>query len=197
LKEVQFLSQCPKTDWCKRKHSLFTNAVSGSTPESIPLSTMTRINLVRPEDLADQHLFAEWRESKMIVPAALRSIKAGTEKKDISPKYTLNTGHVKFFFNKLYFVRRRFEALGAELILRGYDIKPFDFSNTDYVRAYGQISQDIMWEPTKSEIQINIDRIAQRLNERPDWYRWYGHIMPPSFFIERYNQQLVVDELVG
>jgi len=157
---------------------------------------MTRINLVRPEDLADQHLFAEWRESKMIVPAALRSLKAGTATKDISSKYTLNSGHVKFFFDKLHFVRRRYVALGYELKNRNYDIKPFEFGNDDYYHVYDRIPQH-RWEPSKDEIKINIERIAQRLSERPNWYRYYGDVYSPDFFIDRYNQQLLIDAIEG
>lgn len=160
---------------------------------------MTRINLVRPEDLADQHLFAEWREIKMIVPAAKRSLQTQTLTKvcgKIGPKYTLNAGHVTFFYNKLPFLKGRFGKLTDELLQRGFDITPFDFETPDYTNVWLRISQTT-WQPTKADIQVNIERIAQRLNERPDWYRYYGDVYSPDFFIDRYNQQLLVDTLTA
>lgn len=158
---------------------------------------MTRINLVHPSDLADQHLFAEWREIKMIVPAARRSLKTQHVSKvveKIGPQYTLNTGHVTFFYNKLPFLKDRFSILTDELLQRRFDITPFDFETSDYTSVWLQISQ-VEWQPTKKDIQVNIDRIAQRLNERPDWYRYYGDVYSPDFFIDRYNQRLLVDML--
>lgn len=37
---------------------------------------MTRINLVPPEELMDQHLFAEFREIKMVPKSLRRSLQA-------------------------------------------------------------------------------------------------------------------------
>ncbi len=158
---------------------------------------MTRINLVRPEDLADQHLFAEWREIKMIAPAAKRSLQTQTITKvveKIGPQYTLNAGHVTFFYNKLPFLKERFGRLTDELLQRGFDITPFDFETPDYTHVWLRISQ-MTWQPTKTDVQVNIERIATRLNERPNWYRYYGDVYSPDFFIDRYTQQLLVDTL--
>jgi deoxyribonuclease (pyrimidine dimer) len=158
---------------------------------------MTRINLVRVEDLADQHLFAEWREIKMIVPAALRSLNARTANeilKSIPSVYTLNIGHVTFFYDKLPFLRNRFEELTDEVLQRGFKITPFDFVTADYDQVHHRLGGK-SWSPTKQDIQVNIDRIAQRLNERPSWYRYYGDVYSPDFFIDRYNQQLLFDTI--
>lgn len=158
---------------------------------------MTRVNLVHVEDLADQHLFAEWREIKMIVPAAKRSLLAQPVIKiyeKISPKYTLNTGHVTFFYNKLPFLTDRFRKLTDELYQRGFEITPFNFETEDYDFVWGHIEQ-IPWHPTKDDILVNIERIVQRLNERPDWYRYYGDVYSPDFFADRYQQQLLVDTI--
>ena len=159
---------------------------------------MTRINLVYVKDLADQHLFAEWREIKMIAPAATRSLVAQPVVKiydKISPHYTLNAGHVIFFYNKLLFLKTRFEELTNELYQRGFDITPFNFETEDYKLVSARLSQIPNWQPTKQDIQVNIDRIAQRLNERPSWYRFYGDMYSPDFFIDRYNQQLLFDTI--
>ena len=159
---------------------------------------MTRINLVYVKDLADQHLFAEWREIKMIAPAAKRSLAArpiAAIYESILPQYTLNTGHVTFFYNKLLFLKARFEELTNELHQRGFDIAPFDFETEDYKLVSDRLSQIPNWQSIKQEIQVNIERISQRLNEKPTWYRYYGDVYSPDFFIDRYNQQLLFDTI--
>lgn len=158
---------------------------------------MTRINLVKPSDLADQHLFAEWREIKMIAPAANRSLKTRPVSeivKGISKEYTLNAGHVTFFYDKLTFLSLRFEELTYELMQRGYDIDQFDFRTPIFREVESKIPQR-SWSPTSKDKQVNIDRIVQRLKERPTWYRYYGDVYSPDFFEDRYNQQLLVDEI--
>lgn len=159
---------------------------------------MTRINLVYVKDLADQHLFAEWREIKMIAPAARRSLSSAQTTVQIYEKigiqYTLNTGHVTFFYNKLSFLENRFAELTDELLQRRFDITPFNFRTADYLFVYNNLTQR-EWTPTKQDIQVNIDRIAQRLNEKPTWYRYYGDVYAPDFFIDRYNQQLLFDTI--
>ena len=79
---------------------------------------MTRINLVPAENLADQHLFAEWREIKMVPAALRRSLRTKTIQsilKSVPSRYTLNTGHVTFFYNKMKFLTDRYEILSNEL----------------------------------------------------------------------------------
>lgn len=64
---------------------------------------MTRINLVPPSELTDQHLFAEFREIKMVPKALARSLKGRRPRgvlEAIPKEFTLNTGHVMFFYDK-------------------------------------------------------------------------------------------------
>jgi len=158
---------------------------------------MTRINLVHVQDLADQHLFAEWREIKM-VPAALRRSLRTRSIHDVSSSigltYTLNKGHVTFFYNKMLFLFQRYKQLTDELHARDFSIAEHDPDQlflTDIVPEM----QDPFWSPSNDEIEISVDRISLRLNERPEWYRYYGKVESPEFFIELYNQQLLVDTL--
>lgn len=100
---------------------------------------MTRINLVPPSELADQHLFAEFREIKMVPESLARSIEAivnhamknghisdpstfnpvPTLLKKIPAEYTLGTGHVSFFYDKGFYLQQRYAELKDELRLRG------------------------------------------------------------------------------
>lgn len=96
---------------------------------------MTRINLIPPDQLADQHLFAEFREIKMIPKSLNRSLAAVISKNPyhtiyphdvvgqllarIPKKFTLNTGHVSFFYDKGAYLYRWYSMLREELRLRG------------------------------------------------------------------------------
>ena len=69
---------------------------------------MTRINLVPPAELCDQHLLAEHRELTRIPNAVAKgkfSLKGQPE------DYKLGEGHVRFFFNKLAFLKQRYDLL--------------------------------------------------------------------------------------
>jgi deoxyribonuclease (pyrimidine dimer) len=72
---------------------------------------MTRINAgIRPAELVDQHLLAELREIKRIPNV----VKQGKAKLDgIPERFSLGTGHVRFFYNKLGYLLRRYRSLYA------------------------------------------------------------------------------------
>ena len=152
---------------------------------------MTRINLVHVQDLADQHLFAEWREIKMIPAALNRSLKTKSQTqvlKSIPSKYTLSTGHVLFFYDKMSFLHKRFLDLDYELRNRDYNIAEHDATAIFIDGAPVEFRND--WAPDKEAIAVNVERIVQRLNERPEWYRHWGKITPPEYFEKLYELQL-------
>ena len=85
---------------------------------------MTRINLVSPSELANEHVFAEWREIKMVPKALARSLRTQSSDKvakKIPKKFTLNAGHVLFFYDKGSYLRKRYQELTEELEKRGYN----------------------------------------------------------------------------
>ena len=75
---------------------------------------MTRINCgIPPAELVDKHLIAEHREIKRIP----NCIKKGRYNLTGQPdKFTLGTGHVKFFYDKLGYLKRRYESIYKECI---------------------------------------------------------------------------------
>lgn len=81
---------------------------------------MTRINAnIKPKDLIDQHLLAEYREIVRIPNHVKKNTEAVLKRiKDLPPTFTLNTGHVIFFYNKIEFLHKRFLALKEELTIR-------------------------------------------------------------------------------
>ena len=150
---------------------------------------MTRINLVPAENLADQHLMSEWREIKMVPAALRRSLRTKTIQsilKSVPSRYTLNTGHVTFFYNKMKFLTDRYEILSNELLARSY--------NLSKIGTFDQFMEDIpgafktdSWHPDKKEVDINVERICMRISEKPNWYRYYGERVEEGYFDEMYN----------
>ena len=153
---------------------------------------MTRINLVNVEDLADQHLMSEWREIKMVPASLRRSLKTRTKNdilKNIPKTFTLNTGHVTFFFNKMHFLCNRYIALTQELENRDYNLTIHDMDQIFYADIPEEFRK-IEWQPDASDIKISIERLLLRLNERPNWYRHYGSVTQPLYFEQLYMLQL-------
>ena len=87
---------------------------------------MTRINIIPVEELYDQHLIAEYREITMVPASLFRSLKSknGINLKKISPKYTLNTGHVYFFYDKGKYLDKRYSEIIKEMHKRGFKCDP-------------------------------------------------------------------------
>lgn len=131
---------------------------------------MTRVNIIAPSELYDQHLMAEFREIQHVGPALQRSLNRKTtpfDKKEIPKKYTLNKGHVTFFYDKGLYLCNRFNKIRLELIRRGFNI------NTKTQFNIANFPEDGFrndWTPTEEEIQINVERIMKRLNEKKDFY---------------------------
>ena len=131
---------------------------------------MTRINIIPPKKLYDQHLIAEYREITM-VPAALKrtlNSKSGLMLSKISKKYTLNKGHVYFFYNKGLYLDKRYKQIIQEMRNRGF--------NPDSKRKFPvQIFIDNNlyhdWEPCKEDFKIIEKRIAEKIKKRPNWYK--------------------------
>ena len=84
---------------------------------------MTRVNVgIDPSELSGPMLIAEHREIKRIP----NLVKHGKFSLQGQPQaFTLGPGHVKFFYNKLSYLKKRYELLYAECIKRGYQVTWF------------------------------------------------------------------------
>ena len=132
---------------------------------------MTRINIVPTKELADQHLVAEYRELFMVGSALARTLKSPNKDKSLSSipeKFTLNTGHVKFFYNKGKYLHKRYDELVEEMKRRGMNPDPERVFKRD--QWPDELYQD--WEPDDQELAIVRQRIQERIDAKPDWYRW-------------------------
>jgi deoxyribonuclease (pyrimidine dimer) len=126
---------------------------------------MTRINVIPPEELATEHLVAEYRELPRVFKLAIAAKRR--EFKDPSamwvPKtYTLGEGHVKFFYDKLEFCARRHNQLRQEMKRRGFkcNLPPVEALLMEAPKA---LRGD--YEPTPEARTLNRIRIEQRLSE--------------------------------
>ena len=116
---------------------------------------MTRINVgIQPVELNNQHLIAEHREIKRI-PNCIAKGKYNMD--GIPNKFKLGTGHVKFFYNKLLYLKNRYISLYNECIKRGFNVQ-------NYIGAWDNIPQELMndYKPTYTDRLIIQERIYDR-----------------------------------
>ena len=151
---------------------------------------MTRINIIAVSELTDQHLIAEYREITMIPAALTRTLnsKSGFIKKKIPDRFTLNTGHVYFFYDKGLYLYNRYDNIVEEMILRGFnpdlkrifpkDIFPFELFND--------------WIPTIKEQEIVRSRIKEKIAMKPSWYRKTTYDQNLKYVIEKLMIDLCV-----
>ena len=132
---------------------------------------MTRINLVPITELSDQHLVAEYREIFMVGPSLQRSLKSpnwNKTKETLPKEFTLNKGHVKFFYNKGKYLYNRYLELIKEMKNRGMNPDPLrKFKREQWP---DELFND--WMPSANDLEIIRERIQLRIQKRPNWYRW-------------------------
>ena len=118
---------------------------------------MTRINVgICPTELTDKHLLAEHREIKRIP----NCINKGRYNMDGIPnKFKLGKGHVKFFYNKLLYLKKRYIRIYEECIKRGFNIQ-------NYVKAWDNVPKKLMndYKVEANDIIIIKERINYKLN---------------------------------
>ncbi|MFU2059339.1 pyrimidine dimer DNA glycosylase/endonuclease V [Avibacterium volantium] len=116
---------------------------------------MTRINVVPPQELCDQHLLAEHRELTRI-PNAVAKGKYNLAGQPAD--YKLGEGHVRFFFNKLQFLKNRYDLLHQECKARGFNVQYFWPENLPQDPS---LWQD--YQPTENALTLNRERIQLRM----------------------------------
>ena len=118
---------------------------------------MTRINVgIRPEELTTKHLIAEHREIKRIP----NCIKIGRYSLKGQPsEFKLGTGHIKFFYNKLEYLRKRYEEIYLKCGKRNFNV-------TYYGESFKNLPIELMndYKETERDRRILQERINERLN---------------------------------
>jgi len=116
---------------------------------------MTRINAaIPPKELVNKHLLAEHREIKRIPNNVA---KGRLNIKNVPKQFTLGKGHVAFFYDKLLYLKKRYEEIYKECKKRKFNI-------TYYGDAWNNVPEELMndYTPTKRDEEI----IRQRINEK-------------------------------
>jgi hypothetical protein len=119
---------------------------------------MTRINVaIPPAELNTRHLLAEHREMKRIPNCVSRG---RFNMKSIPKEFTLGKGHVAFFYNKLGYLKNRYENVYEEC-------KKREFKVTYYGDAWKDIPSELMndYKPTKRDENLLRQRIKERLSK--------------------------------
>lgn len=139
----------------------------------------------------DQHLFAEFREIKMVPKSLRRSLRAAEAHgyrdayaqalmgqaivlKAVPQAYTLNTGHVSFFYDKALYLRKRYALLRAELERRGINFNRDSLLDPDGVFDVLDERFRKDYDPTPEALALVRARIAEKIAMKPSWYRYEG-----------------------
>ncbi len=129
---------------------------------------MTRINLIEPSELTNRHLMGELHEITRVYGLVRKAQDRKINKYNFKDKikqpsaYTMGTGHVYFMYDKLGFITKRYYALNDEARSRGFKVNPI---NQDDLISGIQSWWFGDYQPTQEAVEINRQRIAERLGE--------------------------------
>ena len=110
---------------------------------------------IRVKNLCREHLLAEHREIKRTPN------KVGNGKYSLvgqPAEFCLGTGHEKFFYDKLLYLKNRYEQLYAECIKQGFDVEY-------YGGAWDNVPIELMndYKPSLKDRNLLVDRINERI----------------------------------
>lgn len=124
---------------------------------------MTRINLVSPQELSDQHLIAEYHE----LP---RVLKQDINTADAPKRYCLGKGHVKWAKSRSLFLQVRYSRIIMEMLHRGFRV---NYSWEDLVDGYPvKLSDDWYYIATEEDVALSKARLIEKYKLKPDFYKW-------------------------
>src|SRR5574344_3162766 len=92
--------------------------------------------------------------------------KNGIDYSSLPKEYTLNTGHGKFFYNKLGFIENRFQELIQEMKNRNFNTTSTELYDKKYdYSIITEINYSVDFSPTTKELYINLNRIVERISD--------------------------------
>lgn len=121
---------------------------------------MTRVNSAIPVRLlCDELLLAEHREIKRL-PKVLEKSLIARRSCNIPETFVLGPGHVKFFMDKMEFIKQRYVEIYNECVNRGFVVQ-------DYSSSFEHVPLEYLndYVPTSQEHALLIDRISTRIKE--------------------------------
>ena len=136
---------------------------------------MTRINVVPPEELSDQHLLAEYHE----LP---RCIKQNINIDDEVPAhYILGKGHMKWAKMHSLWLTYRYEQLIREMKYRGFNPNYTTLMLQDYWINEQHLSGNLWYHVTIPDIMLNRGRLIYKYSQRPSFYKWTNREKPDYY----------------
>lgn len=130
---------------------------------------MTRINVIPVSELSDQHLIAEYHE----LP---RVLKQDINITDAPEKYCLGKGHMKWARRHIVFIKRRYLQIIKEMKYRSFKTNWTLDDNIVHGQFIELLAQDYYENP--EDIELNRQRIREKFNMKPNWYRWTKRTKP-------------------
>ncbi len=94
--------------------------------------------------------------------------KNGYQESKVPKNFTLNNGHVYFFYNKGKYLHERYLQIIEEMRKRGFNPDSKRVFPTEVFKDNGLYKD---WLPTIQDQKIIRERISKRISEKPDWYR--------------------------
>ena len=133
---------------------------------------MTRINLVSPVELSDQHLIAEYHELPRVLKQNINTTNA-------PKRYCLGKGHVKWAKSRSLFLHVRYLELVNEMLYRGFKV---NYSWRELIDGYPvKPSDDNFYISTKEDVALNKARLIEKYKLKPDWYKWTKRNKPEYY----------------
>ena len=127
---------------------------------------MTRVNAGLKKGFSDELLLNALGEEPRILREVIKRIGKGHNFDDIPQEFTLNKGHMKFFYNKCGFIYGRYQDLRHEYRLRHgkqYSIKHLKRITARFkyiLKVRPDLCQD--WTPTPAANDLVRERILSR-----------------------------------
>ena len=86
-------------------------------------------------------------------------------------EFCLGTGHEKFFYDKMGYLKIRYEELYAECILQGYEVEY-------YGGAWDGVPAELMgdYKPTLKDRSLLVERINERINDMQQKHSAKGRV---------------------
>ena len=123
---------------------------------------MTRVNVIPPSELSDQHLIAEYHELPRVIKQNINISGA--------PRcFVLGVGHMRWARAHWKFTCDRFCEICDEMKYRGFRVNFAPESLREYLGTCPVGGEYVV---TDADIQKNRERIREKYNKKPEFYRW-------------------------
>lgn len=125
---------------------------------------MTRINVLPPELLSDEHLRGEYHEMTRPISKVEKAIAKGKSPSDykISPVWKLGKGHETFYFDKMSYLRDRYVSVARVMSSRGFSINMEAYENN--LSRIDSLPDEWKgnYEPTPEDMYWNMARVVKQ-----------------------------------